>query len=76
MARALQGFKLPPEVGLMPNAPFYRPGQNQLIPTLYVGDAQASGEVPEDYFKVSSVVNGTDVAGTVEDSGCMMTWPE
>ena len=76
MARALQGLELPPEVGLMPNAPFYRPEQNQLIPTLYVGDAQASGEAPDDYFKVTSIVNGADIAGTVDDSGCKMKWPE
>jgi branched-chain amino acid transport system substrate-binding protein len=76
MARALQGFELPPEVGLMPKPPFYRPGQNQLIPILYVGDAQASGEAPDDYCKVISIVNGADVAGTVEDSGCKMKWPK
>jgi branched-chain amino acid transport system substrate-binding protein len=75
MAKALQGFELPPEIGLMPKAPFYRAGQNQLIPTLYVGNAQPSGEEPEDLFKVTSVVNGADVAGTVEASGCKMTWP-
>ena len=26
-------------------------------------------------FKVTKVVNGADVAGTVEESGCKMTWP-
>jgi branched-chain amino acid transport system substrate-binding protein len=66
---------LPPEVGLMPKAPFYRAGQNQLVPTLYVGSAQASGEAPDDFFKVTSVVNGADIAGTVEESGCKMKWP-
>jgi branched-chain amino acid transport system substrate-binding protein len=75
MAKALQGFELPPEIGLMPKAPFYRAGQNQLIPTLYVGNAQANGDEPEDLFKVTAVVNGADVAGTVEESGCKMTWP-
>ncbi len=30
MAKALQGFKLPPEIALMPNGAFYRAGQNQL----------------------------------------------
>jgi branched-chain amino acid transport system substrate-binding protein len=75
MAKALQGFELPPEIGLMPKAPFYRAGQNQLIPTLYVGNAQSSGDEPDDLFKVTSVVNGADVAGTVEESGCKMTWP-
>ena len=76
MAKALQGFELPPEVGLMPKPPFYRPGQNQLIPTLFVGDAQANGEAPDDCFKVTHIVNGADVAGTLEDSGCKMKWPE
>jgi hypothetical protein len=70
IAKALQGFELPPEVVLMPNPPFYRAGQNQLIPTLYVGSAQASGEAPDDVFKVTRVVNGADIAGTVEESGC------
>jgi branched-chain amino acid transport system substrate-binding protein len=75
MAKALQGFELPPEIGLSPNPAFYRAGQNQLIATLYVGSAQSSGDEPEDLFKVTSVVNGADVAGTVEESGCKMTWP-
>ena len=75
MAKALQGFELPPEIGLSPNPAFYRAGQNQLIATLYVGNAQPSGDEPEDLFKVTSIVNGADVAGTVEESGCKMTWP-
>jgi branched-chain amino acid transport system substrate-binding protein len=75
MAKALQGFELPPEIGLSPNRAFYRAGQNQLIASLFVGTAQASGSEPDDLFKVTQVVNGADVAGTVEDSGCKMTWP-
>ena len=66
---------LPPEIGLSPNPAFYRAGQNRPITTLYVGTAQASGDEPDDLFKVTSVVNGADVAGTVEESGCKMTWP-
>jgi branched-chain amino acid transport system substrate-binding protein len=75
MAKAMQGFKLPPEVSLMPDGAFYRAAQNQLIPDLYVGSAQSSGSDPEDLFKVSDVVKGSDIAGTVEDAGCKMTWP-
>jgi branched-chain amino acid transport system substrate-binding protein len=75
MAKALQGFELPPEIALSPNPAFYRAGQNQLIATLYVGSAQSSAEEPDDLFKVTSVVNGADVAGTVEESGCKMAWP-
>ena len=75
MAKALQGFKLPPEVALMPDGAYYRAGQNQLIPNLYVGNAQAKGSAPDDLFKVTNVVKGNDIAGTVEESGCKMTWP-
>jgi branched-chain amino acid transport system substrate-binding protein len=75
MAKALQGFKLPPEVGLMPDQPYFRAGQNQLIPNLYVGHAQAQGSAPDDLFKVTEVIKGADAAGTLEESGCKMTWP-
>ena len=76
MAKFLQGFKLPPEVALMPDGAFFRAGQNQLIPNLYVSKAQAQGPAgPDDLFKVTEVVKGVDVAGTLEESGCKMTWP-
>ena len=75
MAKALQGFKLPPEIALMPNGAFYRAGQNQLIGDLYVGNAQAKGSAPDDLFHVTSVVKGTDVAGTLAETGCKMVWP-
>jgi branched-chain amino acid transport system substrate-binding protein len=75
MAKALQGFKLPPEIALMPDGAFFRAGQNQLIPNLYVGNAQAGGSAPDDLFKVTNVVKGADIAGTLEDTGCKMVWP-
>ncbi len=65
MARALDGMELPPEVGLMPNTPFYRANQHQLIGSLYVGNAQAKGSAPDDLFHVTKVVDGKEVAGTV-----------
>jgi branched-chain amino acid transport system substrate-binding protein len=75
MAKAMQGFKLPPEVALMPDGAFYRESQNQLIPNLYVGNAQSKGSDPEDLFNVTDVVKGVDIAGTLEDTGCKMSWP-
>jgi len=75
LARALGDFKLPPEVALMPNSPFYRAGDHQLIPSLYVGHAVAQGDGQEDLFKVDEVVKGTDVAPPVADTGCNLTWP-
>src|ERR1700755_206710 len=46
MAKALQDFHLPPEIALGPNPAFYRAGQNQLLPSLFVGNAQPSGSAP------------------------------
>jgi branched-chain amino acid transport system substrate-binding protein len=75
VAKALQGFELPPEIALGPNKAFYRAAQNQLLATLFVGDAQAKGSAPDDLFKVTKIVSGADAAGPLEESGCKMTWP-
>jgi branched-chain amino acid transport system substrate-binding protein len=75
MAKALQDFHLPPEIALGPNPAFYRAGQNQLLASLFVGKARASGSAPDDLFKVTKVIDGAKVAGPVEESGCKMTWP-
>jgi branched-chain amino acid transport system substrate-binding protein len=75
MAKALQDFHLPPEIALSPNPGYYRAGQNQLLGTLYVGNAQAGGSAPDDLFKVTSLVNGAEIADSMEESGCKMTWP-
>ena len=77
MAKFLQGYHLPPEVALMPDGAYFRAGQNQLIPNLYVGHAQAKGSAPDDLFKVTDVVKGSDpkISGTLEETGCKMTWP-
>ena len=76
IAKALQNFKLPPHVACMPDAPYFRANQNQLIPNLYVGHAQAKGPAgPDDLFKVTDVVKGPEIAGTLEESECKMTWP-
>jgi branched-chain amino acid transport system substrate-binding protein len=77
MAKAMQGLELPPEVALMPNTPYYRKGDNQLMPTLFVGQSQPApkGGDPEDLFKVTQLVKGDEVALSVEGTGCKMTWP-
>ncbi len=75
LAKFLQDFKLPPEVALMPNDPFYRKGDNQLMPTLYVGHAVEKGPVPEDLFHVDKLVKGVEAALPVAETGCKMKWP-
>jgi branched-chain amino acid transport system substrate-binding protein len=76
MAKALEGLKLPAEVGLMPDQPFFRAGDHQLIGDLYVGNAQPQGKGgDDDLFNVTEVVKGTDAAVSVEETGCKLTWP-
>ncbi|HEV3105104.1 MAG TPA: ABC transporter substrate-binding protein [Trinickia sp.] len=75
LAKALEGFKLPPEVGLMPDTPFYRAGDHQLMPDLFVGHAVAKGEKgPQDLFHVDSIVKGVDAALPVSETGCKLKW--
>jgi branched-chain amino acid transport system substrate-binding protein len=75
LARALGGFVLPPHVALMPSKPFYRKGDHQLMPTLYVGKAKASGTDPEDLFDVTQLVDGAKAALPESETGCKLTWP-
>ena len=77
LAKAMQGLVLPPEVALMPNNPFYREGDNQLMPTLFVGHSQKApaGGDKEDLFKVTQLVKGTDAALSVKETGCKLVWP-
>jgi branched-chain amino acid transport system substrate-binding protein len=77
LAQAMQGLELPPEVALMPNKTVYRIGDNQLMPTLFVGHSQKApaGGDPEDLFAVDSLVKGTDAALPVEQTGCKVVWP-
>jgi branched-chain amino acid transport system substrate-binding protein len=66
---------LPPEIALMPYDTFYRAGDHQLMPTLYVGNAVEKGSDPEDLFKVDELVKGVDAALPVADTGCHLSWP-
>jgi branched-chain amino acid transport system substrate-binding protein len=76
MAKALEGFVLPPEIALMPNKTYYRAGDHQLMPTLYVGHAVAKGEKdPEDLFVVDQLVKGDEAALPVAETGCHLKWP-
>jgi branched-chain amino acid transport system substrate-binding protein len=75
LAKALEGFQLPAEVALMPNNPFYRAGDHQLMPTLYVGHAVEKEAEPQDFFDVDERVKGVDAALPVAETGCHLKWP-
>jgi branched-chain amino acid transport system substrate-binding protein len=76
LARALEGFKLPPEVALMPGTPYYRAEDHQLVPSAFVGHLQSKGTSdPEDLFVVDQVVNGPDFMPAAADTGCKLVYP-
>ncbi len=76
LARALQGFKLPPEVALQPHTPSYRPGDHELMSSVFAGEAHnAKGGDPDNMFTVHNVVPGETAAGPVEETGCKMSFP-
>ncbi len=77
LAHAMEGLVLPPEIALMPSAPYYRAGDHQLMPTLYVGHSRPApaGGDPEDLFEVTDRVKADDVALPVDQTGCHIVWP-
>jgi branched-chain amino acid transport system substrate-binding protein len=75
LAHALENMALPPEVALMPYKAFYRAGDHQLMPTLFVGNAQSKGSSEEDLFSVTSLVEGSKAALPVSETGCVLKYP-
>jgi branched-chain amino acid transport system substrate-binding protein len=75
LARALNGFKLPPQVALQPSPPEYRAGDHELMSSVFVGEAHPPQGDPDNMFSVRNLVPGEKVAGPAEDTGCKMQWP-
>jgi len=75
LARALSGFKLPPEIALQPGAPAFRAGDHELMSTVFVGEAHPPQGDPDKMFTVRNPVAGEKAAGPVEGTGCKMQWP-
>src|SRR5260221_748789 len=75
LARALSGFKLPPEVALQPGSPEYRAGDHELMSTVFVGEAHPPQGDADNMFTVRSPVPGDKAAGPAEGTGCKLQWP-
>jgi branched-chain amino acid transport system substrate-binding protein len=72
----MEGMELPPEVALQPGKVFYRAGDHELMPNIFVGQAHPpEGGNPDNVFKVEALVPGEQAAGTVADTGCKMVHP-
>src|SRR3974390_1979937 len=75
LARALSGFKLPPEIALQPGAPAFRAGDHELMSTVFVREATPPHDDPDKMFTVKNPVPGEKAAGPAENTGCKIQWP-
>ena len=75
LARALSGFKLPPEIALQPGAPEFRAGDHELMSSVFVGEAHPPKGDPDNMFTVRQLVPGATAAGPAEATGCKVNWP-
>ncbi|MDE2581977.1 MAG: ABC transporter substrate-binding protein [Rhodospirillales bacterium] len=76
MAKALAGMELPPEVKLQPGKVFYRAGDHELMPNIFVGHVHPApkGGDKNDVFTVADLVPG-DKVWPLADTGCHMSYP-
>ena len=75
LAHAMQGFKLPPEVGMLPAQPNYREGDHQLMSSVFAGEAHPAKGDPDNMFSIGATIPGETAAGPVADTGCKIAWP-
>jgi branched-chain amino acid transport system substrate-binding protein len=75
LAKAIEGYTLPPEIALQSHPLTYRAGDHQLMTQLYVGTAKRGDQNAEDLFDVSETVLGKDVAAPVDETGCKIAFP-
>jgi branched-chain amino acid transport system substrate-binding protein len=75
LAKALEGMELPPDVALQPGKVFYRAGDHELMPNIFVGEVHPAKSGPDDVFTTSKLVSGEQAAGSVADTGCKMVEP-
>ncbi len=75
LAVAMEDMELPPEVALQPGKVFYRKGDHELMPNIFVGDVHPPQVNPDIVFTVAALVPGEQAAGTVEETGCKMQPP-
>ena len=69
LAVAMEDMELPPEVALQPGKVFYRKGDHELMPNIFVGDVHPPQGNPDNVFTVAALVPGEQAAGTVEELG-------
>ena len=75
LARALQGYTLPPDIALEPNSVFFSERDHELMSTILVGEVHPPRDDPFDVFTVRATVKGEDAAGPAAASACRLAFP-
>jgi len=75
LARALQGYSLPPDVALGSGRTFFRDRDHQLMSTVLVGEVHPPRGDAFDVFTAHAAVNGEQAAGSVEATACGLAFP-
>jgi branched-chain amino acid transport system substrate-binding protein len=75
LARALQGYVLPPELALEPNRTYFREHDHQLMSSILVGEVHPAGDDPFDVFTTHAVVPAEQAAESAGTKGCKLAFP-
>ena len=75
LARALQGYTLPPEIALDGDRDFFRERDHQLMSAVLVGEVHPPGRDPFDVFTTRAVVKAEQAAEPAEASACKLAFP-
>ena len=75
LARALQGYALPPDVALDPGRVFFRARDHQLMSTIFVGEVHPPRGDQFDVFTARATVKAEQAAEPADASGCRLAFP-
>ncbi len=75
LARALQGYALPPEAALEPARAFFRDSDHQLMSTTFVGEVHPAKEDAFDVFTTRATVKAEEVAQPAGGEVCQLKFP-
>ena len=75
LALAMEDMELPPDVALQPGKIFYRAGDHELMPNIFVGDVHPPEGNPDNVFTVTLVARARRPPGRWSETGCKMVAP-
>lgn len=75
LARALQGYALPPEAALEPGRAYFRDSDHQLMSTTFVGEVHPAKGDAFDVFTTRATVKAEEVAQPAGSELCQLKFP-